>query len=252
MVRHLRHLILIMGCLFLTACVAPQSLPSGKALEYKRVGVLSAMGKDFSKTTVGFTVFGNNDEAELPLDLDVDEVITRKMIDTLSSRYEVIDLSKYRQAFFDAPKTWYGSGLFSSDTPPTIAETVDRLMGAEGLDAYILVTPSASAVSSTNQAVAGVGLVKHIHISPALFADYYISVVDGTTRKMVADASALPIGKTTPLSLFRTPLVQAPSMPVSRKIWKQPEQHQDDLKRMLDQIMASSLPETLRRIGLIE
>ena len=187
---------LLMVFALLAACTM-QPLPLEKAADYKRVGILSAMGQEFSKKTVGVLVFGNDYE-KVQVDFGADGILTRRLSQALSTRYEVVDLSRYRSAFIEAPKMWPGHALIPSDDDPTVAKVVHRLMGAEALDAYIIVTPSGTSVGQTNQSVWGLGLLKRdMPFGSSVYkfhAAYIVSVVDGTTPSLVADMRALPVG----------------------------------------------------------
>ena len=235
--------------LALAAC-ASQPIAPDKAVQYKRVGLLSAMGDQFEKTLIGVTVFGNDYSTER-LDLGADRLLTKNAVRELSTRYDVVDLSRYRGPFLDA---WSEP---SNRTSQMVPEVVRRLMGAEGLDAYILITPRGAPVRGTRLGIGGIGIAKREGLFGTMgtwfHLAYDIRVVDGTDYALVAEMPALPVGETelSVLAPFHAP-VGAPFVHAWSDLWAQPSMHQTEIMAMLDQLAERSLPETLRRAALID
>lgn len=247
------RLVAIILCAALSAC-AMQPLAPEKAVQYKRVGLLSAMGDSFGTSAVGITVFGNKDSAER-LDFGFDNRLTQKFMQALSDRYSVIDLSKYREAFLNEPKSWPGETGPFSENHPMVTEVVRRLMGAEGMDAYILVTPGGAAVGGTNQGVGGIGIVDQESLFGNrgcwFYVAYIVSVVDGKDYSLAADMRALPLDQSGPFTLGRRAAVGAPNLPVPCEVWKAPARNGLTIRTVFDMIMDQSIPETLRHAALI-
>ncbi len=239
----------------LTACVT-QSLDKQKSAQYKRIGLLTAMGDRFSVTTVGSTAFGNARREE-KLELGADELLTASATEALSGRYQVVDLSQYRRAFLDQPKHWPGEkGLFAKDVP-MVPEVVRNLMGGEKLDAYILITPGYGSVRGTNQQIAGIGVVQVNALlggsNTLLHAGYIVSVIDGVDYSLVADMRAFPAGESimSSFSPVRSPL-SWPNTTVYSQAHEAPARHRDTLAILLKQVIAETVPQTLRQARLIE
>lgn len=251
----MRKLFVASALLFgLTACVT-QSLNTHQAAQYKRIGLLSAMGDRFSVTTVGSTAFGNARREE-KLELGADELLTASAIEALSGRYQVVDLSQYRRTFLDQPKHWPGEkGLFAKDGP-MVPEVVRNLMGSEKLDAYILITPGYGAVRGTNQQIAGIGVVKLNSLfgggNTLLHAGYIVSVIDGIDYSLVADMRAFPAGESlmSNFSPVKSPL-SWPNAAVTPPALDAPAQYREHLTSVLKQVVAETVPQTLRQARLI-
>jgi len=246
------RLFLLLPFLFVLGCVM-QPLPTGKSDQYKRVGILSAMGDRFATSAVGMTVFGN-EFREQSLDMGVDKLFIDKVTPLLGKKFEVVDLTKYRDAFMAAPKYWPGQkGLFSNDGQ-SISEIVHSLMGQEKLDAYILITPAYSSVRSTNQSIAGIGIVAPGSLfggANYFHAAYIISVIDGLSYEIVADMKAVPLGQSSAISLMSNGPANVPTVTVPQAYAQNPAQFKEQIKGVLAQILDQSLPETLQRANLL-
>jgi hypothetical protein len=239
----------------LTACVT-QSLDTQRAAQYKRIGLLTAMDDRFSVTVVGSTAFGNTRREET-LDLGADAALTASAIEALSGRYQVVDLSQYRRAFIDQPKHWPGEkGMFAKDAP-LVPEVVRSLMGSEKLDAYILITPGYGSVRGTNQQIAGIGVVQVNSLfgggNTLLHAGYIVSVIDGVDYSLVADMRAFPAGESimSSFSPVKSPL-SWPSAAVTQQAIDAPARYREHLASVLKQVIAETVPQTLRQARLVE
>lgn len=237
------------ACLFLGAC-AMQPLAPEKAAHYKRVGVLSAMGKNFEIRIAGPTVFDNKVSAR-EMDIGADEQLTKKVIKALADRYTVVDLSKYRQAFMDHPKSWRGG----DSAKPSVPDVVRDLMGKEGLDAYILVTPGAASVQNTNQAVGGIGIVRAGNLFGSdkvnLYAAYIVSVIDGKDYSLVADMRAARTVRSNPFGINNWGKINAPSLRVPATYLESPSKYKKQIRNLFGSLMNQSVPETLRQANLL-
>jgi hypothetical protein len=253
----MRRGFVVLSCLLIAGCVMRPIAPE-EAAQYKRVGILSAMGDRFAIGAVGITVFGNDFKAE-KLDLGADDILTARASEALSARYAVVDLGRYRAAFMEAEKYLpAGRELFGDDSPPA-PDVVRRLMSAEALDAYILITPTRAALRTTNQGVGGIGIVK---LSGGLFrsdfsllhAAYSVSVIDGKDFSTAADMRAVPVGESgyTPLFLAESALTAPNSRMASTEAWQSPAVHKDEIRTAFEELIAKSMPETLRRARLVE
>lgn len=239
-------------CGVLAAC-ALQSMPSQKAAQYKRVGVLSAMGDEFFDDTVG-GYWGNEAKLLKLAGLDADTMITEEVTRALAARYAVVDLSRYRDAFIHRPKYWPSTKPIVGGDRPMANEVVRDLMGREGLDAYVIVTPGFAQVKNTSTAVAGIGVAR---LSGGLFFDptyvlhdvYIVAVVDGKDFSLVADMRAAPTNGTI-LFNFTDPFV-APFTPIAKEVWQAPTTHVAEIKAALSQLLAANVPQTLQSANLL-
>jgi hypothetical protein len=249
--------LVVLSCLLIAGC-AMQPIAPEKAAQYKRVGILSAMGDRFALGAVGIMVFGN-DYKEERIEFGADDILTARASAALAARYAVTDLARYRTSFMDAPKYWPGGQKIIGEDRQPVAELVRRLMGEERLDAYILITPASASVRGTNQGVGGIGIVR----LPSgffgsggtflLHAAYVVSVVDGRDYSLAADMRATPLGEGgyTPLILAGSRLNAPNAFISSTDLWQSPAAHKDEIRTAFEALIAKSMPETLRRAELI-
>lgn len=263
-IRRLR-LLLVLGCGLLVACTSAKPLPPEKLAGYERIGILSAMGDDIEKCDVQIFLILSSFE-RMAIDFGADKIITRELEQALSPRYEVIDLSLYREAILKTPTPYPGETPPPFAKEPFIPNTVQKLMGDRAPQAYVVITPSHAGMRDTDMAAEGIGIVKIKKLQgyeiEKFYAVYRIRVIDGAEAKVVADMKALPIGrKPSTSSEFERfikgnpepeSVINAPSTPIAREVWEQPGKHTERLKKSLEEIMARSLPETLRHVGLID
>lgn len=245
---------LAMAGLLLAGC-STQSLDAGRAAQYKRVGVLSAMGDTFMSGRVGVTILTTGSALER-LDLGADEAMTEAAMAALSARYQVVDLGRYRQAFLDQPKYWPGDQQIVGETRPAATEVVRSLMGGEKLDAYILLTPATASVRGTNRAVGGIGLVKKEELlrtgDVLLHVAYIVSVVDGIDFSLQADMRAFPNGESPLASLVGGSQLGAPNWPVLPAFQEDPAAYRTQMASVVKMLVAQNVPQTLRQARLID
>jgi hypothetical protein len=244
---------LLAAAIVLAGCVT-RPIDAGKASSYKRIGVLSAMGERFSVGRVGVTIFSTGG-TEGELDLGTDAFMTKQAMASLSQRYQVVDLEKYRKAFIDQPKHWSGEqGLFAEKTP-AVPNVVRQLMGEEKLDAYVLITPGYGSVRGTNQSVAGIGLLKKEELlrtgDVRLYVSYIVTVIDGVDYSVQADMRAYPEDETPMSFLGGGSTLSSPNWPVHAETLTNPEKSREQLRNVMQLLLTQSVPQTLRQAKLI-
>lgn len=257
----MRRLVVAVVALLALAACATQPVAPEKALNYKRIGVLSAMGDDFGIRAVGTTVFGNEARGQT-LEIGADDILTEKVKAALASKYEVVDLTRYRAAFLAQPKYWPGQEpVVGSGSRPTAQSVVREMMGTEQLDAYLIVTPGAFSVRNTNQGSGGIGIIKlDQFMRPTeylLHLGYVITMVDGKDFSYVADMRSIPVDESSRMSTLLTggigaSRISAPSLPVLPAYWDTPAANRDNIRNVFGTLASQSIPHTLKRAQLIE
>jgi hypothetical protein len=247
---------LVAAAALLGGCTMHALAPLPEAASYQRVGVLSAMGDRFSIQELGFTVFGNEYKAQ-NLPIGADDIITAELKQSLAGRYTVVDLSQYRAAFMNAPKYWPGEQSLISESRPEVTEVVRQLMGKENLDAYVLVTAAYGAIGATNQAVAGIGILKFQGVirdnAYRLHALYIVSVIDGHSYELTGHMRAFQNGESEAKALlFSGSAIRGPNVEVPGAWWDAPAGHEDEIKAAFQQMMDQSIPQTLRDTKLVQ
>lgn len=243
-------------CSFVLAACSTQPVPPQNQMHYKRVGILSAMGDQFSTNAVGVTAFGN-EQKTAKIDFGFDDILTQQAKQLLSQRYEVVELTKYRNEFLNTEKYWPGQqGMFAPDRPGT-QEVVRKLMGAEQLDAYIILTPASASVRGTNQGVGGIGIVKLQRLMGSneflLHAAYIVSVIDGKDYNFSGDMRAVPVDESSFTSFgLGSSRLSAPNWPVLPQLWEMPESRKTEIIDIFKLLTQQSLPHTFRRAQLLQ
>lgn len=130
-------------------------------------------------------------------------------------------------------------------------------MGAEQLDAYVIITPASFSVRGTNQGGGGIGILKLQQLfgsgSFLLHAAYIITVVDGKDYSYSGDMRAIPVDEATALGFMGgTSRLNSPNLPVPPAYWENPAAHKAAIRQMFEQLAAQSLPHTLRRANLTD
>jgi hypothetical protein len=176
----------LLAVLLLCGC-APSMVAPEKMQGIRRVAVISAIGDKFTVKKVGFTVFGN-DQKDFPIDAwGIDPFVVGKVRSVLAGHFEVRPFA-YQRAAFDT----------TGNNFDKIADAVRAQARSTDIDAYIVVSKGFSQYAGTNQSVHGLGILEHSALGTGVWvhALYWITVVDGHTFAVVANASAFPLDQT--------------------------------------------------------
>jgi hypothetical protein len=182
--------------LVLAACQTKPIEPA-KVSSIKTMGVISGVGEYGSLRTVGLTVFGN-DSASVPgLMAGTDQFIADRLVAELRDRFDVKPIRADLSALDSKHAYFPGSQKIIGETRRPVEDAARSEFAANGLDAYILVTPGFSPVGGTNQGVGGLGLLKWNRLFDSrysLFALYSLIVFDGHDFTIIGTMKALPEG----------------------------------------------------------
>ena len=145
-----------------------------------QIGVISAIGDQFSVEHVGLTMFGN-EYMEAPIDAwGIDDLVVTR-VRAAAPGTAVRKVAYARGAFrpYDHPE----AKLFRNDRDDLTA-IVRQIAGNANCERYIVATKASVAVDGTNQSIAGVGVYKN-WASPsgrgAVVAYFRLTVFDGRT-----------------------------------------------------------------------
>jgi hypothetical protein len=172
-------LLLAGGCTGLgIGAPAPEAL---KAFEKARtVGVISAVGHKFALQKIGVTVFGNELKEVAIESWGIDAAVASNVSAQLGRRFTVKRISYPKGAFAS-----YESPAAFSDTGAELQGIVRKLAASQNCDIVIVVTRGGAPFGSTNQTVAGLGMVEHggalFPDNVTLYAVTTIHVYDGRT-----------------------------------------------------------------------
>lgn len=129
--------------------------PAAAAPSGKSVCVATALGHQFNVQRVGLMVFGNALD-KVPVEWGIDDAAVRKVQDILGREYAVRRIP----VSLDALRVLetQSSGFFGNRLDDFVKAAA---AGAPKCQLYVTLTRGVSAVSGTNQAVAGIGILDH-------------------------------------------------------------------------------------------
>jgi hypothetical protein len=135
--------------------IAPRAGSGGSGAQ-KTIGLISTVGDRFTVKRVGITVFGNEEEKFPIAAWKIDDRIAAAVSSTLKKNFRVKRIAVPAGAFasLDAP------GDLFRDREEEFRQIVRKLAGAEKADFYLVVGPGGSQFGSTNQYLAGLGVVR--------------------------------------------------------------------------------------------
>ncbi|HUI94693.1 MAG TPA: hypothetical protein VLX44_02980 [Xanthobacteraceae bacterium] len=202
----------------------------------RRIGVVSAIGDTFAVQKIGFTVFGNEHNQFAIEPWKIDDYVVGRIRATLAGRFDVRAVSVPKAAI-----------VASGGSAGKIAEAL-RQASPQGFDAYVVVTRWASPYGTTNQRIAGLGIIDasggFVGTNVTVFTLYAITVIDGHQFTSLGAAVAPSPG------FFVT--VHGPSRAVD-KDWLPTALDANAnprLKAAVVELLAQSLPSTLQKLEL--
>lgn len=230
-------------CLLTASAAIAQPGPPKKSDGRKTIGVISALGENFSVQKIGIMVFGN-DLKEAPINSwGIDELVASKISAVLSKQYNVTRIAAPKGAFDAIEKP---GGLFR-DLEAEQREIVRKIAAGQKSDLYIVVTRGSSPYSNTNQILTGLGILEAgaplYSDNVYLFALSVITVYDGRTFAMVK-RQAGSIGQSTFLAV-----VNGPHQKLDKSWWPtSPQVAQNDklknaTRALVEQSIAQTVPE---------
>jgi hypothetical protein len=222
----------------LSACAGHHLSPEGTS-RIKTIGIISLIGPMHLEYVAG--IFDRRSE-EIPSgDWALDSFVVDHITAQLKTRYEVRTVT-YDKSKLAAPAPYLLGGMSGGAiiTPPDIGAAQPQ-----GLDAYVVVVPSAINAPGRGLTLKGLGFIRLPDMfagdSYAVRAPYVIFVMDGRTNSKIAFESP-----DDPL-LWRTVDKNWWTEPVGALSDQQRLQLRDAVKDMIDR----TLPATLQRIRLL-
>jgi hypothetical protein len=245
----MQRLAVLLLVALLGACAAVDA-SSPKLAAIKTIGVISAIGDEFSFTKAGLTGLGNSAQSFSIESWGIDDLIVSRANSLLSRRFEVRPVT-YRRAAFVALE---GNSAVAAvnllrDDP------IKRLIPAEvsplGLDAYMIITKAKSTYGSTGRTVAGFGMINRTAVFgsyPQIHALYLVKLIDGHEFNLIAKRSASPLNNTEIIRLAGpSRLVDDSFLPTANDVARN-----EQLKAAIIDLIERSLPTTLQDMGLVD
>jgi hypothetical protein len=176
-----------------TACTSIDAAPP-KLQAIKTVGVISAIGDEFTVTKAGLTGFENSPRSLSIAAWGLDDLVVSQVSGVLSRRWQVQPVTYRRVAFanleLDSPVPV--ANLLRDDP---IKKLVRTEVSPQGLDAYVVITKTKSPYGSRAKTVAGVGMINHDAVFDAyhaIHALYRVWIIDGHDFSVIDKMSAAP------------------------------------------------------------
>lgn len=222
----------------------------------KTIGIVSAIGDDFTFTRAGLTA-PTESEQHVPIQAwGLDDLVTIRIGLLLGKHYQVQGLT-YSRAPFAAKETFSPFAMSSalsklkSGSDNRLSDLVRTQVAPQGLDVYVVVTKATSAYGSRSRTVAGIGVIERVAVlasSGQLHALYTITVIDGHTFKVIGKEQAGPLEGD---ELFR---LKGPSREVSADMLSAAGSpaSSDELKAAVIELIDRGLPKTLRDLQLVD
>jgi hypothetical protein len=219
----------------------------------KRVGIISVVGDKFDFRKIGLTVF-NNELNAVPVSWGIDEFVTNRIRALLGRRYEVRPVSFQRAAIANA-----GEGLIDALQKTSLTDVVRSSVTPAGVDAYIIVRPAVSQFASTNQNLAGFGVLTTggliTNSESVVHTLYSVIVIDAHQFTEIEYATAAPFDQSLGaiLGFGECPGVHGPCRKIDNSMVPASHNAADIAKfrSMVVEMIDKSLPDVLRRAQLI-
>lgn len=159
----------------------------------KTVGIISAIGDQFTLARAGLTGLDNSSRSFPISSWGLDDLIVQQATAALSGRFQVKPVSYQRAVFASIKESPIKAVELVRGDP--FKKLVKTEVSPQGLDAYIVIT-KAQANLGGGRKVEGMGLVTYRAVLESysqLYALYEIRIVDGKTFDMIEKMAAAPL-----------------------------------------------------------
>jgi hypothetical protein len=212
-----------------------------KLKSVKTVGIVSAIGNQFTFAKTGLTGLDNSPRNVPIASWGLDDLIVQQVTAALSGRFQVQPITYTRAAFAaiqQSPVT--AVNLVRGDPFKKLVQTE---ISPQGLDAYVVITKAKAYFGGGNRKVEGLGLITYSTILDSyrqIHALYEIRVVDGKTFDIIEKLAAGPFDNASNVTL------PGPSRLVEESFDEQDE----TLRRAIVDLIMRSLPNALSDLHL--
>ena len=221
------------------ACAPAMPISPQQVSAIKTIGIISAIGNQVEiKNVVALRPM--EVYWRLPGNGQVDDLVVKRLGDLLAPRFEIRPVTYARAKFFDA---WRG---------PALNELVRTEVTPQGLDAYVVVTPTVRMLGVSGVLLTGIGLLETgsgiFGYEDQLYTLYKITVIDGRQLAILGSQGA---------TLGNDSIVIAgPHRDVDHALWAESaaemsDAHRAQLDTEIKDLVDRSLPLTLHALGLV-
>lgn len=213
-----------------------------KLQSVKTVGIISAIGDQFTFATAGLTSLDNSPRSGQISSWGLDDQMVQQVTEMLSARFQVQPLTYPRATFATTRESAITAVNLVRGDP--FKKLVQTEVSPQGLDAYIVITKARAYFAGSYRKVEGVGLIRYRTILESfdlLHALYEIRVVDGKTFDIIEKLAAGPLDNAASVRL------PGPSLVIDAGF----DEQNDNLHRAVVDLVTRSLPNTLSDMHLI-
>jgi hypothetical protein len=234
--------------LMLGACAALDASPTAP-VAIKTVGVVSAVGDEFTLTRAGLTGLDNRVQSFSIEPWGLDELITSRAEAMLRQRFQVQPITYQRAAFASREKASAITVVNLLREDPL--KKLVREVTPQGLDAYVVIAKAKSTYGSTGRDVAGIGMIDHSAVFGSyiqIHALYVVLVIDGHDFKVIEKRQAPPLNNAEILRLTGpSRIVDESLLPAANDLARN-----DRLKAAITNLIETSLPTTLQQLRFVD
>ena len=213
-----------------------------KLKSVKTVGIVSAIGDQFTFAKAGLTGLDNSPRRAPIASWGLDDLIVQQVGQALSIRFQVQPVTYARATFATTQESAITAVNLVRGDP--FKKLVQTEVSPQGLDAYIVITKARAYFGGGNRKVEGVGLIRYRTILESfdlLHVLYEIRVVDGKTFDIIEKLAAGPLDN---VSTVRLP---GPSLLIEAGF----DERDENLHRAVADLVVRSLPNALSDMHLI-
>ena len=236
--------LVVNGCTTLTR-------PDVRLTSAKTIGIVSAIGDDFTLTRAGLTAPSEAEQHFSILPWGLDDLVAIRLGVLLGGRFEVHGLTYSRASFLakEHPSAFAVAKLLSA-RENRVSDLIRTQVAPQGLDVYVVVTKATSSYGSRSRTASGIGVIDRVAVfgsSAQLHALYTITVIDGHTFKVIGKEVAGPLESD---ELFR---LRGPSREIGTDLLSgaQNPAGSDELKAAVIDLIDRGLTKTLQDLQLI-
>ena len=214
-----------------------------KLQSVKTVGIISAIGDQFTFSKAGLTGLDNSPRSGPIASWGLDDMIVQQVAEALSIRFQVQPVTYPRATFATTRESSITAVNLVRGDP--FKKLVQAEVSPQGLDAYIVITKARANFGGGNRKVEGVGLITYstaLESFGLLHALYEIRVVDGKTFDIIEKLAAGPPDDASSVRLPGPSLLIDPSF----------DQRDENLRRAIVDLVIRSLPNTLSDMHLVD
>ena len=213
-----------------------------KLQSVKTVGIISAIGDQFTFEKAGLTGLDNSSRSGPIASWGLDDLMVQQVTDALSIRFQVQPVTYPRATFATTRESAMTAVNLVRGDP--FKKLVQTEVSPQGLDAYIVITKAKAYFGGGYRKVEGIGLIRYSTVLESfdlLHTLYEIRVLDGKTFDIIEKLAAGPLDNA---STVRLP---GPSLMIDAGF----DERDENLHRAVVDLVIRSLPNTLSDMHLV-